>query len=213
MLFRSAPEKFWNLIAAKYAASPIKDMQAYENKIAQLKTYLKPDYKILDIGCGTGTQCMDLAGSVTHVTGADHSDRLLAIAEQRKAERKVDNVDFVQASLADMNFPAGEFDVVMAFYVLHFCEDVEGLFQRIHGWLKPGGLLITESYCLGEKNLVQKMWLRFVGLLGLMPLVSLLTYQQLEQALSDAGFTLVEKTQYSTKFNEYTLIARKAEAS
>ena len=213
MLFRSSPEKFWDLIATQYAASPIKDMQAYEKKITQLKTYLKPSYTILDIGCGTGTQCMDLSDSVTHVTGVDHSTRLLKVAEQRKIERKLDNVNFVKASLDDMNFPAREFDVVMAFYVLHFCEDVEELFQRIHSWLKPGGLLITESYCLGEKNIFQRFWLRFAGLIGIMPLISLLTYKQLEQILINTGFTLVEKTQFSTKFNEYTLIARKLEKS
>lgn len=87
-----------------YAASPIKDLPAYENKITQLKTYLKLDYNILDIGCGIGTQCTDLAGNVKHVTVADHSAKLLTIAEQRKAARKIENVEFVKVSLEDMEF-------------------------------------------------------------------------------------------------------------
>ena len=209
MLFRTSPEKFWNMISSSYAASPIKDRAAYEKKIAHLKTYLKPEFAILDIGCGTGTQCMDLAGKVTQVIGADHSVKLLAIAEARKTERKITNVEFVTASLADMEFPARQFDVVMAFYVLHFSEDIDELIKRIHTWLKPGGLFISESYCLGEKNFFQVMWLRLFGLIGFMPLINLLTYKKLEQSLANAGFILLEKTQYSTKFNEYTLIAKK----
>jgi len=40
---------------------------------------------VLDIGCGTGTKCDDIADKVKHVTGIDISRKLLTIAEQRKA--------------------------------------------------------------------------------------------------------------------------------
>jgi len=44
MLFKKSPEKFWNLIASKYAASPIQDRPAYyETKIQKIKTWLTPD--------------------------------------------------------------------------------------------------------------------------------------------------------------------------
>ena len=98
MLFKESPEKFWNLIASKYAASPIQDRPAYETKIQKIKTYLTPDKVALDIGCGTGTQCGDIADNVKQVTGIDISRKLLAIAEQRKAERQLDNVEFLQTS-------------------------------------------------------------------------------------------------------------------
>jgi ubiquinone/menaquinone biosynthesis C-methylase UbiE len=64
MLFKESPEKFWDLISTKYAASPISDMTAYETKIEKIKSYLSPDDVVLDIGCGTGTQCGDLAAYV-----------------------------------------------------------------------------------------------------------------------------------------------------
>lgn len=211
MLFRISPETFWNMIASKYAAAPIDDLPAYKSKVEQLKSYLKPDYNILDIGCGTGTQCIDLAGSVKHVTGADHSKKILDIAEQRKAKQKIENVEFLKATLADMKFPAEQFDVVMAFYVLHFYEDIEDIIKRIHTWLKPGGLLITESYCLGDKNIFQIMWLRFFGLIGIMPLINVLTQKKLEQTLANTGFTLLEKKLFKKRSSEYTLIVCKQE--
>ena len=41
MFFRKSPEKFWNLIASKYAASPIADVAAYQKKIEKLKAVVK----------------------------------------------------------------------------------------------------------------------------------------------------------------------------
>lgn len=209
MLFRKSPERFWNLIASRYAASPIADIAAYEKKIEKLKAYLSPEDHVLDIGCGTGTQCGDLAGNVKRVTGIDISGKLLAIAEQRKAGRNIQNVEFIQTTVFDERFEPGEFDVVMAFYVLHFIEDIDGFIRRIHGLLKPNGLFILETACLAEKSKMAGKLLRVAGKLGFLPLINLLTTRQIEQALEQGGFRIVDKTRFSAANDEYTLIARK----
>jgi len=210
MLFKQSPEKFWNLISSKYAASPIQDRPAYEIKIQKIKSFLATDKVVLDIGCGTGTQCGDIAGSVKQVTGIDISRKLLAIAEQRMAERKLDNVEFLQTSLFGERFQPGSFDVVMAFHVLHFFEDIDAVFKHIHNLLKPDGLFISETACLGEKSKMTGGLLRFAGHLGLLPKINLLTTRQLEQALEKSGFSLVDKTKFSRNSDaEFTLIAKK----
>jgi len=209
MLFKESPEKFWYLISARYAASPISDMAAYEMKIEKIKAYLSPEDVVLDIGCGTGTQCGDLAGNVKQVTGIDISRKLLAIAEQRRAERKLDNVAFLQTSLFDERFQPGGFDVVMAFYVFHFFEDIDAVFQLIHDLLKPDGLFISETACLGAKSKMSGRLLRFAGHLGFLPKMKLLTTGQLERAMERAGFILVDKVLFSESNVEYTLFARK----
>lgn len=166
---------------------------------------------MLDIGCGTGTQCNDIADSVKQVTGIDISRKLLAIAEQRKAERELDNVEFLLTSMFDERFVPGSFDVVMAFFVLHFFDDIDAAIARIHDLLKPGGLFISETACLGEKSKFASQMVRFLGRLGFLPQVNLLTTQQLEQALEKAGFSLINKTKFShTSDAEFTLIARKS---
>ena len=210
MLFKKSPEKFWNLIASKYAASPIQDRSAYETKIQKIKTCLTPDNVVLDIGCGTGTQCGDIADNVKQVTGIDISRKLLAIAQQRMAKRKLDNVEFLQTSLFDERFASDSFDVVMAFHVLHFFKDIDAVFKRIHDLLKPDGLFISETACLGDKGKLTSKFLRFAGYLGLLPLINLLTTRQLEQALEKNGFRLVDKTKFSDSSDaEFTLIAKK----
>jgi len=165
---------------------------------------------VLDIGCGTGTQCGDLAGNVKQVTGIDISGKLLAIAEQRKAERKLENIEFIKTSLYDERLQADSFDIVMAFYVLHFFEDLDAVVERIHALLKPGGLFISETACLGEKGQMTGRLLRFAGRLGVLPIINPLTTRQLEQAMERADFVLVEKVQFSQANAEYTLFARKS---
>jgi ubiquinone/menaquinone biosynthesis C-methylase UbiE len=209
MFFRKSPEKFWNLIASKYAASPITDIAAYEKKIEKLKSYLSAENHVLDIGCGTGTQCDDLASNVKHVTGIDISRKLLAIAEQRKAERKIENVEFIHTTVFDKRFEPGSFDVVTAFYVLHFFEDIDEGIRRIYVLLKPDGLFMLETACLGEKGKIMGKLIRLLGKLGFLPLINLLTTRQLEQALEQAGFSIVDKTKFSESNDEYTLIAKK----
>ena len=210
MLFKFSPALFWNLIASKYAKSPIQDREAYDKKIQKLIPYLSTDDSVLDIGCATGTQCGDIAGSVKHVTGIDISGKLLAIAEQRMADRKIKNVEFIRTTLFDERFKTGSFDVVMAFFVLHFFDDIDAAFKRIHDLLKPEGLFISETACLGEKSKSMGKVLRFMGHLGILPKINILTTQQLEQALAKNSFKLVDKTKFSKgKDAEYTLIARK----
>ena len=209
MLFRSSPEKFWNLIAQKYAASPISDIAAYQRKTEKLKSYLSPEDFVLDVGCGTGTQCDDFANNVKQVIGFDISSKLLAIAEKRKVERKINNVEFVQTTVFDGRFKSDGFNVVMAFYVLHFCEDIDEVIRRIYDILKPGGLFILETVCLGDKNLFTGKLIRSVGKLGFLPLINLLSTQQIELALEQAGFSVVEKTKFSESNAEYTMVFKK----
>ena len=214
MLFKKSPEKFWNLISSKYAASPIPDRPVYETKIQKIKTWLTPEKVVLDIGCGTGTQCGDIADNVKQVTGIDISRKLLAIAKQRKAQQieaghKLDNVEFLQTSLFDERFQPGSFDVVMAFYVLHFFEDIDAVLKRIHDLLKPDGLFISETACLGDKNKIMGRLLRFMGHLGLLPKINLLTTRQLEQALEKNGFSIVDKIRFGHSNSEFILFAKK----
>ena len=169
---------------------------------------------MLDIGCGTGTQCGDLAANVKQVTGIDISSKLLAIAEQRKAERKLDNIEFIKTSLYDERLKANSFDVVMAFFVLHFFEDIDAVFKRIHDLLKPDGLFISETATLGEKSKIAGKLLRSAGHLGFLPKINLLTTSQLEQALEKSGFQLVDKIKFSENPDaEYTLFAKELEGA
>jgi len=211
VLFNTSPEKFWNLIAKKYAADPIADRQAYEIKIDKLKTWMKSEMTVLDIGCATGTQCGDIADSVHKVTGIDISSKLLAIAQQRIDERDIRNVEFIETSAFDEQFEPGSFDVVMTFHVLHFFENLDVIVKRIHDLLKPGGVFISETGCLADRSKFLVNTLKIMGAAGLLPRITMLKDQQLQESLQQNGFTIVDRTKYSQQpDNEFTYVAIKS---
>ena len=47
--------QFWDKIAPKYAADPIKDMESYELTLNKTRGYLRPSDQVLEIGAGTGS--------------------------------------------------------------------------------------------------------------------------------------------------------------
>lgn len=69
-------------------------------------------------------------------------------------------------------------------------------------------MLILETACLGEQNKFLGWIIRIAGHMGFLPLINLLTYKRIENALEIAGFELVEKTQFSKSNPEYTLIMK-----
>lgn len=140
--------KFWNKIAEKYSKQPISDEAAYEKKLAVTRDYLRPDMEVLEIGCGTGSTALLHAPYVKHIHAIDFSANMIAIA-QGKADH-IDNVTFEQATIEDLNIPDQSLDVVLGLSILHLLEDKEVAISRVYQMLKPGGVFITSTVCLGD---------------------------------------------------------------
>jgi ubiquinone/menaquinone biosynthesis C-methylase UbiE len=107
----------------------------WERFLEELAGRLAPGDRVLDVGCGNGEKTSHLTGRFD-VTGVDISEEQL-----RLARAEVPNATFIQADFAELDFPAGSFDAVTAFYsVTHVPrEEHAALFGRISCWLKPGG--------------------------------------------------------------------------
>lgn len=101
---------------------------------------LPPGAEVLDLGCGAGGPTTKALAERFQITGVDISPRSVALARQN-----VPGARFLQADMAHLDFPAGSFDGVAAFYsVIHVPRDQQGaLFSRIASWLRPGGLLVA----------------------------------------------------------------------
>lgn len=77
---------------------------------------LPKEGKVLDAMCGTGGYALDLslrAGSKVAVVGVDDSEERLALARGKADVKKPNRVSFQQGSLKKLNFPTGEFDLVI----------------------------------------------------------------------------------------------------
>ncbi len=147
MMAQSA--KFWDRIAKRYAKMSIPDEAAYRKKLQITQSYLRPDMEVLEFGCGTGSTAIAHAPYVKHILAIDFSTKMIEIAQARADAAKVRNVTFQQGAIESLNSPERSFDVVMGHSVLHLVEDRDAVFARVHDLLKPGGVFIASTACLG----------------------------------------------------------------
>ncbi|NSC24628.1 methyltransferase domain-containing protein [Streptomyces albus subsp. chlorinus] len=117
------------------------------NSAAYLLAELRPDHRVLDIGCGPGTITADLAGLVPHgsVTGLDAAAGVLEQARRTAAERGLDNVAFTTGDVHALDFADGSFDVVHAHQTLQHVGDPVGALREMRRVCAPGGLVAVRD--------------------------------------------------------------------
>lgn len=209
---------FWDKVARKYALRPIKDMVSYEATLARTKSYLKPNHTALEVGAGTGSTALLLAQHLAHITVSDVSPEMIQIGKEKAAVENIDNVSFVvseafmptnsdqQSSDRSSN---AEYDVVMAFNLLHLLNDVPSAVRNAAKLTQKGGYFISKSVCVGEMNFLIKFAIKVMQKFGKAPYVSNVTKAELLAAFNNSGFEIVEADTYpSNSINQY-IVARK----
>ncbi|MCB6178555.1 class I SAM-dependent methyltransferase [Rhodobacter sp. Har01] len=197
--------RFWDRIAARYAARPIKDQSAYEAMLADAASRLRPTDRVLEIGCGTGSTAIRLAPHVADWTATDFSAEMLRIAKAKPAPA---NLHFVQAD-AISAFDGGPFDVICAFQVLHLVDDLNGTLARIHANLKPGGLMIGKTWCFADMGLKLRGLFLVLRSIGMFPPANRLTRADLRLAILNAGFEIVEEHVFGENPHGPYIVARR----
>lgn len=92
--------------------------------------------KILDYGCGTGTNSIKLASYGANVVGIDISS--LRIAKAKKTAEKTGlNVQFIEGDAECTNFEDCAFDIVIGGAILHHLN-LDAAAKEIYRILKPG---------------------------------------------------------------------------
>jgi ubiquinone/menaquinone biosynthesis C-methylase UbiE len=105
-----------------------------------------PGDRVLDVATGTGRAAFALAESGAQIVGVDQSEQMLAVAEARRAERELGQLEFRLGSATDLAFPDDHFDAVMAVRFLHLLPQPvqRTLIEEMVRVLKPGGRLVVE---------------------------------------------------------------------
>lgn len=203
-----ADATFWDKAAKKYAASPIKDIPAYEATLDRTRHYLHADDHLLEIGCGTGTTALTLAASVRRITATDVSGKMLAIAESKQSDKGVRNVTFLQSEVMKPLADA-PFDAACAFSILHLVDDLPAALMHLHDQLKPGGYVISKTACLKDMSWFIPPMIRLMKFLGKAPNVLLFSADELENAFETAGFEIVETGYFGKNTDTRFVVARK----
>ncbi len=102
----------------------------------------------LDAGCGGGRNTIAMAQlGAAHAYGIDIGGA--GIEDARQRARNVANVTFEEASIEQIPYPDGMFDIVWCAGVLMHVADEERALDELARVLKPGGLLYLLVYATG----------------------------------------------------------------
>lgn len=210
----SKSEKFWDQSASNYDNTEEKFEFIHRRSRENTKRYLKDTDIVLDYGCGTGTTACEIAGLVKSLRAIDISTGMIDIAKTKAATGGVVNVDFEQADIFDEAFEKGSFDVVLAFNMLHTVRDPESVVQRTVELLKPGGVFISVTPCLGGKKSalisLQILLVRALLKVGVIPIpIRQLKSADLDDLMDDDRLRVIETEEIFKGASSYFMVAKK----
>ena len=204
----STDKAFWDRIARKYAQDPIADQATYEHKLEMTRRHFTPDSRVLEYGCGTGSTAILHAPFVREIIATDISDEMILIAKERAADAKVDNVQFKACDVDGLDEPDASFDVVLALNVLHLLPDRLSAMRLSHALLKPGGVFVTSTACLGDGMAFLGLIKPVMRLFRAWPDFHIFKEERLVDDLRSSGFE-IEYRHRPSKSPAVFLIARK----
>jgi SAM-dependent methyltransferase len=166
---------------------------------------LAPGERVLDLGSGSGTDAFcaaSLVGAAGHVVGVDFTDAQLAKARSLAEAAGIANVEFVEASIDDLPFEDGSFDVVISNGVVNLSPVKDRVFAEAARVLRPGGRLaiadIVSAAPLKEATRRNtELWAACIA--GAIP-----SHVYLDE-LVGAGFTIT-----ATRRNDYRFVSDRA---
>lgn len=158
---------FFDRVSAEYDDSIRKAIPPYRDMFEALLGYCFLDssqpLEILELGCGTGNLSVYLRELFpqARLTLVDLSADMLAQAATKLGGAS-EQLSLLQGGFMALEFPPGQFDLVVSSMALHHLLDEEKpvLYNRIFQWLKPGGIFRCADETLGMPDSVHAENLR-----------------------------------------------------
>jgi len=107
--------------------------------------------RVLEVGCGLGTDGAQFAKAGADYTGIDLTQAAVDLARRQFESLELPGT-FCIADAEGLDFPDNSFDVVYSHGVLHHTPDTAGAVREIHRVLRPGGKAIVMLYHLDSYN-------------------------------------------------------------
>ncbi len=185
-------QDFWDRRADSYDSQVgPRYERAYRETAAMTLRYLKPGDNVLEFACGTGLVTVQVAPHVARLRAIDMSGEMV-----RRARARVEglsNVEVSRLSLSDPSLEEGSFDAVLAFNVLCYLEDLPASLARLRALLKPGGLFLSATDCLGSRPTLEGLRKFRRIRAGTMPYEAFFTQRGLEKKVAAGGFAILER--------------------
>jgi SAM-dependent methyltransferase len=104
--------------------------------------------KVLEIGCGIGTDAVNFAKNGAEYTGIELSDRSLEITKERFKVYELNGTFFNldAQNIEELSKVGGDFDLIYSFGVIHHSPNPQKIIDNCLSLLKPGGTLKLMVY-------------------------------------------------------------------
>ncbi len=122
--------------------------------------------KVLEVGCGAGTDLLSFARGGALVTGLDLSPHSANLTCNRLRLYNCDG-DIINSDAENLPFKDNSFDLVYSWGVLHHTPDTQKSISEIYRVVKPGGSICIMLY--NRHSLVALQLYAVYGLLALKP--------------------------------------------
>ena len=96
--------------------------------------------KVLEIGCGIGTDTINFARHGAQVTAVDLTEKSLEVARQRaKVFGLEDRIRFIQANAEKLSesVPVEQYDLIYSFGVIHHTPHPENVLEQLRKYVSP----------------------------------------------------------------------------
>jgi ubiquinone/menaquinone biosynthesis C-methylase UbiE len=101
--------------------------------------------RVLEVGCGAGTDLVRFARGGAHVTGVDLSSAAIALARENFRQQGLD-ADLREADGENLPFPDESFDFIYAHGVVQYTERDRALVEECRRVLKTNGTAVVQVY-------------------------------------------------------------------
>ncbi|MGA9544734.1 MAG: class I SAM-dependent methyltransferase [Candidatus Sulfotelmatobacter sp.] len=121
---------------------------------AEVVERYKSSGALLDLGCSSGAFLESLQSGNWQLFGIEVSAETARRAEETTGARV-----FV-GDILEAPFPPESFDVITCFDVLEHVHEPKSVLEKVHRWLKPGGIFYTQlpNINSGEARLFKSFW-------------------------------------------------------
>ena len=131
--------KRFDQVANRYdTPDKVKRSEEFVKKLLKLIPVNK-DFKVMDIGAGTGLVDTILANYVGQIYAFDLSEGMLKVFEGKIKKNNISNIKIFRKDVLSEDFPEKDFDLVITSMTFHHLDNPKEALKKIKEYLKKGG--------------------------------------------------------------------------